>query len=82
MFCNLILIVGHIFELVWQNVYLTLKLRCLLRYIAYTNTFLPSSFCIATDTGVAGNFDCEGPKLEKNLWRYFGDVFRWRDDVM
>jgi len=30
-------------------------------------------------TGVARNFDWEGPKLEKNLWRYFCDVFRWRN---
>jgi len=29
--------------------------------------------------GVARNFDWEGPKLEKILWRYFGDIFRWRN---
>jgi len=34
-------------------------------------------------TGVARNFDWEGPKLENFSWGYFGDVFRWRngDDV-
>jgi len=31
-------------------------------------------------TGVVRNFDYEGPKLEKILWCYFGDVmvFQWR----
>jgi len=34
-------------------------------------------------TGVARNFDWEGPKLGKKLWPNFGDIFRWRngDDV-
>jgi len=32
-------------------------------------------------TGVARNFDWEGPKLEKILWRYFGDVSWWRHGV-
>jgi len=30
---------------------------------------------LAGSTGVARNFDWEGPKLENILWRYFGDVF-------
>jgi len=38
--------------------------------IEFMLVYLPS--CI----GVARNFDWEVPKMEKNLWRYFGDVFR------
>jgi len=35
----------------------------------------------AKTTGVARNFDWEGPKLEKILWRYLGDVFGGLKDL-
>jgi len=45
--------------------------------------FLKTIKLLTQDHCVAKNFDREGPKLEKFLWRYFGDAFRWRnaDDV-
>jgi len=40
--------------------------------------WIPSNYQPKT-TGAARNFDWKGPKLKKFLWRYFGDVFQWRN---
>jgi len=34
---------------------------------------------LTQNTGLAKKFDWEGPKLEKFLWRHFGDVSWWRN---